>query len=45
MRQPQNADHQEDATFAVDTADGADDLFLLCLVLAVEQIYRERKKR
>ena len=33
------------ATFAVDTADGEDDLFLLCLVLAIEQIHRERKQR
>jgi uncharacterized protein YxjI len=33
------------ATFEVDTADGQDDLFLLCLVLAIEQIHRERKRR
>src|ERR1700722_4185689 len=33
------------STFAVDTADGEDDLFLLCLVLAIEQIHRERKRR
>lgn len=33
------------ATFEVDTADGEDDLFLLCLVLAIEQIHRERKRR
>jgi len=33
------------ATFEVDTADRQDDLFLLCLVLAVEQIHRERKRR
>jgi len=31
------------ATFQVDTADGHDDLFLLCLVLAIEQIHRERR--
>jgi len=33
------------ATFEVDTADGEDDLFLLCLVLSIEQIHRERKRR
>lgn len=33
------------ATFEVDTADGEDDLFLLCLVLAIEQIHRERRRR
>ena len=33
------------STFEVDTADGQDDLFLLCLVLAIEQIHRERKRR
>ena len=33
------------STFEVDTADGQDDLFLLCLVLAIEQIHRERKQR
>ena len=33
------------STFEVDTADGEDDLFLLCLVLAVEQIHRERNRR
>ena len=33
------------ATFEVGTADGQDDLFLLCLVLAIEQIHRERKRR
>ena len=33
------------ATFEVDTADGEDDLLLLCLVLAIEQIHRERKRR
>jgi uncharacterized protein YxjI len=33
------------ATFEVDTADGQDDLFLLCLVLAIEQIHRDRKRR
>ena len=33
------------STFEVDTADGEDDLFLLCLVLAVEQIHRERRRR
>lgn len=33
------------ATFGVDTAAGQDDLFLLCLVLSVEQIHRERKRR
>jgi uncharacterized protein YxjI len=33
------------ASFQVDTADGQDDLFLLCLVLAIEQIHRERAKR
>lgn len=33
------------STFEVDTADGEDDLFLLCLVLAIEQIHRERKRR
>jgi uncharacterized protein YxjI len=33
------------ATFEVDTAGGEDDLFLLCLVLAIEQIHRERKRR
>jgi uncharacterized protein YxjI len=33
------------AVFEVDTADGQDDLFLLCLVLAVEQVHRERKRR
>jgi uncharacterized protein YxjI len=31
--------------FEVDMADGEDDLFLLCLVLAIEQIRRERKRR
>jgi len=33
------------STFEVDTADGQDDLYLLCLVLAIEQIHRERKRR
>ena len=33
------------STFEVDTTDGEDDLFLLCLVLAIEQIHRERKRR
>ena len=33
------------STFEVDTADAEDDLFLLCLVLAIEQIHRERKRR
>jgi uncharacterized protein YxjI len=33
------------STFEIDTADGQDDLFLLCLVLAIEQIHRERKRR
>ena len=33
------------STFEVDTADGEDDLFLLCLVLAIEQVHRERKRR
>jgi uncharacterized protein YxjI len=33
------------SVFEVDTADGKDDLFLLCLVLAIEQIHRERKRR
>jgi uncharacterized protein YxjI len=33
------------ATFEVDTADGQDDLFLLCLILAIEQIHRERRRR
>jgi uncharacterized protein YxjI len=33
------------STFEVDPADGEDDLFLLCLVLAIEQIHRERKRR
>jgi uncharacterized protein YxjI len=33
------------SAFGVDTADGEDDLFLLCLVLAIEQIHRERKRR
>ena len=33
------------STFEVDTADGEDDLFLLCLVLSIEQIHRERKRR
>lgn len=33
------------SAFAVDTADGQDDLFLLCLVLAIEQIHRERRRR
>ena len=33
------------STFEVDTADGEDDLLLLCLVLAIEQIHRERKRR
>ena len=33
------------STFEVDTADGQDDLYLLCLVLAIEQIHRERKQR
>ena len=33
------------STFEVETADGEDDLFLLCLVLAIEQIHRERKRR
>jgi uncharacterized protein YxjI len=33
------------STFEVDTADGQDDLFLLCLVLAIEQIHRERERR
>ena len=33
------------STFAVDTTDGEDDLFLLCLVLAIEQIHRERRRR
>ena len=33
------------STFEVDTADGQDDLFLLCLVLAIEQIHRERRRR
>ena len=33
------------STFEVDTADGEDDLFLLCLVLAIEQIHRDRKRR
>ena len=33
------------STFEVDTAGGEDDLFLLCLVLAIEQIHRERKRR
>jgi len=33
------------ATFEVDTADGEDDLLLLCLVLAIEQIHRERRRR
>lgn len=33
------------SAFEVDTADGEDDLFLLCLVLAIEQIHRERKRR
>lgn len=33
------------STFEVDTAAGEDDLFLLCLVLAIEQIHRERKRR
>jgi uncharacterized protein YxjI len=33
------------STFEVNTADGEDDLFLLCLVLAIEQIHRERKRR
>src|SRR5579863_4708412 len=33
------------STFEVDTAEGQDDLFLLCLVLAIEQIHRERKQR
>jgi uncharacterized protein YxjI len=33
------------STFEVDTADGEDDLFLLCPVLAIEQIHRERKRR
>jgi hypothetical protein len=32
-------------TFELDTADGEDDLFLLGLVLAIEQIHRERKRR
>jgi uncharacterized protein YxjI len=30
------------SSFEVDTADGEDDLFLLCLVLAIEQIHRKR---
>ena len=33
------------SVFEVDTADGQDDLFLLCLVLAIEQIHRERRRR
>jgi len=33
------------ATFEVDTADGQDDLFLLCLILSIEQIHRERRRR
>ena len=33
------------STFEVDTVDGEDDLFLLCVVLAIEQIHRERKRR
>jgi uncharacterized protein YxjI len=33
------------AAFEVDTAEGEDDLFLLCLVLAIEQVHRERKRR
>jgi uncharacterized protein YxjI len=33
------------STFEVDTTDGEDDLFLLCLILAIEQIHRERKRR
>ncbi len=33
------------STFEVDTADGQDDLFLLCLVLAIEEIHRERNRR
>ncbi len=33
------------STFEIDTADGEDDLFLLCLVLAIEQIHPERKRR
>jgi hypothetical protein len=33
------------STFEVNTADGEDDLFLLCLVLSIEQIHRERKRR
>jgi uncharacterized protein YxjI len=33
------------SAFEVDTADGEDDLFLLCLVLAIEQVHRERKRR
>jgi uncharacterized protein YxjI len=33
------------STFEVDTADGEDDLFLLCLVLAIEEIHRERGRR
>ncbi len=33
------------ATFEVEVADGEDDLFLLCLVLAIEQIHRERRRR
>lgn len=32
-------------SFEVDTADGQDDLFLLCLILAIEQIHRERRRR
>jgi len=33
------------SSFEVDTADGQDDLLLLCLVLAIEEIHRERSKR
>ena len=33
------------STFEVDTADGEDDMLLLCLVLVIEQIHRERKRR
>jgi hypothetical protein len=33
------------SSFEVDTVDGQHDLFLLCLVLSIEQIHRERRRR
>ena len=33
------------SVFEVGTAEGEDDLFLLCLVLAIEQIHHERRRR